>query len=138
MKLADKPRLRVKRRLDWSQIKKEVKAAMERREITSLQKLSRRLGVDQSFLADKIGADTKQQIVEESARVRKDRAAASFEELCRQIRAASMTLVASGVRPSGRAIGATLGVNASTPRFRAALEKVRSEESAVTEAVFPG
>jgi transcriptional regulator with XRE-family HTH domain len=118
-----------RRKLDWAQIKAEVASAIEKGEVGSLQRASRRVGVDQSQLAGKLGEEARARLVTLAALHRKERAAKRFEELCQSIRSARVSLSQTGGRLSGRAISAQIGVSANTPNFRRALALVNKEET---------
>jgi transcriptional regulator with XRE-family HTH domain len=127
--LAERPRVRTRRTHDWSQITPQIVQAIDEGEVVSLRRASHRLGVDQSYLGARLGEDIRTQLVAKAALMRKQRAAAKFEELCRQIGAARASLLQAGERASARAIGARLGVSSNAPRFRLAFATVRREES---------
>jgi transcriptional regulator with XRE-family HTH domain len=127
--LAERPRVRTRRTHDWSQITPHIVQAIDKGEVASLRGASRRLGMDQSYLATRLDVETRTQLVAKAVLVRKQRAAANLEELCRRIAAARTSLLQAGDRASARAIGARIGMDPSGPRFRNALARVRQEES---------
>ena len=122
--LSRSPRLRVNRKHDWAQIRREAMAALSAGESVSLQMLARKLKVDQSYFSAQIG-EVREEILE---RARASRAAdrkRRLEELTASVRQARECLIANGTRVSARAIGEVLSMPGNSPYIRRAVKLAR-------------
>lgn len=123
--LSEAPRLRNNRQHDWAQIRRETAAALGQGEAISLQRVARRLGLDQSYFADRIG-DMRQTILERGKETREAERKAKLVELTEMVRQASEALHGRGVRVTARAIGKALARPTGSPYMRQALKLARA------------
>ena len=119
------PRLRSSRQHDWEQIRRDAQNALSRGEAVSLQRLARELGVDQSYLAERIG-DIRHAILERGCEARKGERIARLAELTETVRQTRKSLIEQGTRVTARAIGKALNYPTGSPYMRQALKLARS------------
>lgn len=119
--LSEAPRLRNNRQHDWAQIRRDTSAALTQGDAISLQRMARRLGLDQSYFAERIG-DMRQAILERGKVTREAERKAKLVELTEMVRQAGEALRSQGVRVTARAIGKALARPTGSPYMRQALK----------------
>ncbi|MFT7776617.1 TniQ family protein [Roseateles sp.] len=120
-------RLKVSRRHIWAEVRRETGEVITSGESVSLQQLSKRLGVDQSYLGLKISSEARQILLERAKAARAQARQARLSELVTRIREAAGQLSANGLRVGARTVCEHLGTSSGSPYFRVAYKMARAD-----------
>lgn len=120
-------RLKTSRRHIWAEVRREASEIVASGEAISLHQLSKRLGVDQSYLGLKIGSGDRKVLLERAKAARAQARHMRLTELISRIREAADQLSAAGLRVSARTVCEHLGASSGSPYFRTAYKRARAD-----------